>query len=124
VTLRVPDGQHLYGPPVSEGLVITSVTIDENKYLGVQSPEFPPTHPMVLEGTGETLHVYEGDVRIRVPVLYNAARFKPDENGDTVIEVSGTVQWQSCDDHVCHIPRTERFSLTIPVVAPNVPGRG
>lgn len=123
VTLRVPDGQHLYGPPVSEGLVITSVEIDENKYLGVQPARLPPTHPMVLAGTGETLHVYEGDVHIRVPVLYNAARLKPDENGTTAIEISGTVRWQSCDDHTCHIPRNEAFSITVPVKLPNVPGR-
>lgn len=123
VTLRVPEGQHLYGPPVSEGLVITSVDIDENKCLGVQAPSFPPTEPMVLAGTGETLHVYEGDVTIRVPVLYNAARIKPDERGATTIDITGTVRWQSCDDHVCHIPRTETFLISVPVVAPNVPSR-
>lgn len=123
VTLRVPAGQHLYGPPVSEGLVVTSVEIDDSDVLGVQPPVLPPTHPMVLEGTGETLHVYEGDVSIRVPVLYNAARIKPDESGALTINITGTVRWQSCDHHTCHIPRTEAFSITVPVGAPNVPSR-
>jgi len=121
VTLRVPAGQHLYGLPVSEGLVATSVDIDESKYLGMQPAVLPPTHPMVLMGTGETLHVYEGDVTIRIPVLYNAYRIKPDESGATNIELTGTVRWQSCDDHTCHIPRTETFSIAVPVRGPNVP---
>lgn len=123
VTLRVPAGQHLYGPPVSEGLVVTSVEVDESKYLGIQPPLLPPTRPMVLAGTGDTLHVYEGDVRIRIPVLYNAYRIKPDESGATTIEITGTVRWQSCDDYACHIPRTETFSITVPVGVPNVPSR-
>lgn len=123
VTLRVPAGQHLYGPPVSEGLVVTSIDIDDNVHLGVQAAQFPPTHPLVLEGTGETLHVYEGDVRIRVPMLYNGFPPDRDERGHRNVEVTGTVRWQSCDDHSCHIPRSEPFSLTVRVRSPNVPTR-
>lgn len=122
VTLCVPSGQHLYGPPVSAGLVVTSVEVDDSKYVTAQSAVFPPTHPMVLEGTGETLHVFEGDVRITAPLLYNGTPVKPDEHGQRTVQVTGTVRWQSCDDHTCHIPRTESFALTVPVRAPNVPG--
>lgn len=123
VTLRVPPGEHLYGPPVADGLVVTSVEVDESRHVGLQAPQLPPTHPMVLQGTGETLHVYEGDVQIRVPMLFNGFPPEPDAQGTVAVDVTGTVRWQSCDDHTCHIPRSEPFSLTIPVRAPNVPTR-
>lgn len=121
VDLRVPSGQHLYGPPVPDGLVVTSVDIDDNEHVAAQPALFPPTHEMILEGTGETLHVYDGDVRIRVPLLYNGGRVEPNDDGTRSVDVTGTVRWQSCDDHACHIPRTEPFSLTVTVGRANVP---
>ncbi|MFK7917394.1 MAG: protein-disulfide reductase DsbD domain-containing protein [Ilumatobacter sp.] len=123
VDLRVPPGQHLYGPPVSDGLVITSVTVDDNDHVIAQPAYFPPTHEMTLEGTGETLHVYEGDVRIQVPLLYGGRRVTPNADGTHTIDITGTIRWQSCDDHTCHIPRSETFSLTVGVEAANVPQR-
>ena len=123
VTLRVPVGQHLYGPPVSDGLVVTSVEVDENRHIAAQQAQLPATHPMTLAGTGETLHVYDGTVTIRVPLVYNGAPAKPDAQGDTTVELTGTVRWQACDDHACFIPRTETFAVAIALGAPNVPGR-
>lgn len=121
VDLRVPRGQHLYGPPVPEGLVITSVVVDQHEHVASQPAVFPPTHEMTLEGTGETLHVYDGDVRVRVPLLYNGGRVATNDDGTRSVEITGTIRWQSCDDHSCHIPRTETFSLTAPIELPNVP---
>lgn len=121
VDLCVPPGQHLYGAPVPEGLVITSVVIDDNELVTAQPAHFPPTHEMTLDGTGETLHVYDGDVRIRIPLLYNGGRVAPNGDGTHTVDITGTMRWQSCDDQTCHIPRTEPFVLTVNVEAPNVP---
>ena len=123
VDLRVPAGQHLYGPPVPDGLVITQVAIDDIEHVTAQPAHFPPTHEMTLEGTGETLHVYEGDVRIRMPLLYNGGRVPRNDDGVRTLDLTGTVRWQSCDDQTCHIPRTEPFTLTVKVEPPNVQKR-
>ncbi len=123
IDVRVPTGQHLYGPPVPDGLTITSVELDTNEFVAAQPAHFPPTHEMTLKGTGETLHVYEGDVRIRMPLLYNGGRVAPNNDGARTVDIHGTIRWQSCDDHTCHIPRTERFALTISVEPPNVQKR-
>lgn len=120
VDLRVPPGQHLYGAPVPDGLVVTSVVIDDNKVITAQSAYLPPTHEMTLAGTGETLHVYDGDVRIRVPVLYSGRLVEPNEDGSHTADITGTIRWQSCDDHTCHIPRTEQFSLRVKLGAANI----
>lgn len=120
IDLRVPAGQHLYGPPVPDGLTITSVTLDDNEFVTAQPAYFPPTHEMTLEGTGETLHVYEGDVRIRMPLVYNGGRIARSEDGTRTVEITGVIRWQSCDDRVCHIPRSEPFRLTVDVELANV----
>lgn len=121
IDLRVPPGQHLYGPPVSEGLITTSVVIDDNDWVAAQPARLPATHPMTLEGTGETLHVYEGDVRIRVPLVYNGRPVIPNDDGTQTVELTGAIRWQSCDSHTCHIPRTENFRVTLDLEQMNVP---
>ena len=61
-TFRVPDGQHLYGEPVPEGLVAAAIELDDSD--GILSYELltPPTSPLTLTGSGDTLQTYEGDV--------------------------------------------------------------
>ncbi|MFK8023272.1 MAG: protein-disulfide reductase DsbD domain-containing protein [Ilumatobacter sp.] len=120
VDLHVPPGQHLYGPPVPDGLVVTSVDVDDHDAVIAQPASFPPTHEMTLAGTGETLHVYDGDVRVRIPVVYNGRRVTLEADGTHTADITGTIRWQSCDDHSCHTPRTEQFSLTVTLEAPNV----
>jgi hypothetical protein len=33
------------------------------------------------------------------------------------ITLAGELQWQSCDDQVCDLPRRERFELTVPLAS-------
>jgi hypothetical protein len=120
ITLRVPDGQHLYGQPVPDGLIPTSVTIDDGLPIAQRQPEFPPTREHRLSGTGEMLQVFDGDVRVRIPVVYLSSEFF-DDGGVRNVTVSGTVRWQSCDDEVCHLPAAHRFEIEVPVGQVNMP---
>ncbi len=121
VRLRVPEGQHLYGEPVPDGMVATSVELDESVGVVVFDPMLPPTRPHTLQGTGEVLQIFDGDVSIRVPITHNQRSTVKREDGSRVVPISGTVRWQSCDDEVCHLPATHRFELEVPAVMSNVP---
>ncbi len=123
VTFRVPEGQHLYGEPVPEGTVATSVTLDEIDGLIAREPELPPTETHTLAGTGEMLHIFEGDVVVRVPITHNGSTWVRSEKGAQSLQVSGTIRWQACDDDVCHLPKSERFELTIPLQRANAQER-
>ena len=111
---RVPAGQHLYGEPVPEGMVAAAIVLDDTPGLLPSETEHPPTRPLVLRGTGETLHVYEGDVTLRRPIAHNgSAGMGPDD--ERILTIGGEVRWQSCDDMQCGLPQRQRFELTIPI---------
>ena len=78
----VPEGMHLYGQPVPEGLVPASIQLDE-ELEGIVSytPVGPKTRPLTLSGDGHTLEVYEGDVVLRLPVAQNGRAVEKDEDG-------------------------------------------
>lgn len=114
-TFRVPAGQHLYGEPVPEGLVATSIELDEIPGLVVQAPVLPATTLLTLAGTGETLNVYEGDVVIRLPIMYADGASLVRVGTSSEVTLAGTVSWQACDEAMCFLPVRRRFELTVPV---------
>ncbi len=118
VKFRVPEGQHLYGNPVPEGSVATSIVLDEVDGLVALEPKMPPTKPHVLAGTGETLQIFTGDVVVRIPITHNSRTLTEIKRD---LRVSGTVHWQACDDQACHLPQSQRVALTIPMAPINSP---
>ncbi len=120
VRFAVPDGQHLYGEPVPDGMVATSIEIDPAPALVIGEPSFPPTSVHTLAGTGETLQVYEGgadgEVVVRVPVTHLSRSLTDHGDGTWTQRFDGTVRWQACDDQTCHLPRAERFSIEVPAL--------
>jgi hypothetical protein len=123
VRFAVPDGQHLYGDAVPDGMIATSIEIEPDVGLVVKPAVPPPTKPHTLAGTGETLQIFEGDVLIRVPLTHLGRSLTRLDDGSFVQRVTGTVRWQSCDDDVCHLPRRERFIIDIPAARYDNPGR-
>lgn len=126
-TFRVPEGQHLYGEPVPDGLVAAAIELDDLD--GILSYELlaPPTSPLTLTGSGETLQVYEGDVVLRLPVTQNARKMQKDDDG-RFVTISGRVRWQACDDAECFLPESMPFSFRVeagfPVLGDMGPGVG
>ncbi len=126
-TFRVPDGQHLYGEPVPEGLVVATIELDDTPGILSYTPIAPPTSPLTLSGSGETLEVYDGDVVLRLPVTQNSRNTTKTAEG-RFVTVSGTVRWQACNDVECFLPQSKEFSFTVeaafPVLADMGPGEG
>ena len=124
----VPEGMHLYGQPVPEGLVAASIQLDQDlEGIVSYTPIAPKTHTLTLSGDGHTLQVYEGDVVLRLPVAQNGRAIEKDDEGRWV-RISGKVRWQACDDEKCDVPREYPFSFRLPaaftVMADMGPGEG
>lgn len=126
-TFRVPEGQHLYGQPVPDGLVAAVIELDDLDGILSYEPVAPPTSPLTLTGSGETLQVYEGDVVLRLPVAQNARKMQKDDEG-RFVTISGRVRWQACDDAECFLPESMPFSFRVeagfPVLGDMGPGVG
>ena len=114
VHLRVPEGQHLYGEPVPDGMVATVVEIDDQPSLLVLGTEAPATEPHTL-ATGETLQIYEGDVTLRVRFTHTGDIPLAQGGKDQTLPITGRVRYQSCDDECCGLPATEPFELSVPL---------
>jgi len=71
--------------------------------------EYPEGIPYALEGSSDTLLVYEGDVSIRYSLIANSTV----QTGE--YEVTGTLTYQTCDHRMCFPPVKERVTVKIEV---------
>jgi hypothetical protein len=125
VRFRVPEGQHLYGEPVPEGMVATQVEIDAAEDLIVLDTIAPATRALTLKGTGERLQVFEGNVTLRVPFSHRAALVKAANHEEGLeVTVAGRVRWQSCDAGTCHLPSSTSFQFAIQPAPVSLPRFG
>ncbi len=122
VRFELREGLHIYGEPVPDGMVATSISVRGPDGLHVESPVVPATQPLVLSGLGVTLHVWSGTVDIVVPVWADSRLVcvtRPVDVPSATLEV--TVRYQACDEATCMVPRTERLQVTVPVEPHDVP---
>jgi hypothetical protein len=122
VRFELGPGLHVYGEPVPEGMVPTSVTLHGPPGLVALDPILPPTTPLRLESLGIELPVWSGRVDIAVPFYPTgelASEVRPLDRDSVRLEVR--VRYQACDDEVCHLPRTEVFELELPLDVIDVP---
>jgi hypothetical protein len=122
VRFELPEGLHIYGQPVPEGMVPTAVTVEGPEGLVVEDPILPPTETLHLETLDLALPVWSGTVDIQVPVYALsslASECRPLEEKSVGLDV--TVRYQACDDRACLLPTTERLRLEVPLQEVDVP---
>lgn len=122
VRFELPEGLHIYGDPVPEGMLPTRVSVEGPEGLVVEPAILPPTQPLPLESLGLVLPVWSGRVDIRVPVYALSAlasECHPLEQRSATLEV--TVRYQACDDRTCLLPRSEVLRLEVPIEEVEVP---
>jgi len=125
VRFELDPGLHIYGEPVPEGLVATTVQLEGPPGLVVEAPILPPTESLRLESLGVDLAVWSGVVDIVLPfhaVGELASEVRPLDVDAVTLDV--TVRYQACDDEVCLLPRTEKLSLRVPLDVIDVPRLG
>jgi uncharacterized protein len=110
VDIAIEPGWHIYGNPVPEDFVATSVAFD-SPVIAKQQIKFPPPTPVTFKGLGETLPVYEKSVRAAGTVLIDP-KSKP---GD--YQIAGTFKFQECNDNICKMPQAVKFEIPVTVEA-------
>ena len=125
VRCELAEGVHIYGEPVPEGMIPTTVTVSAPPGLVVEDPIFPPTETLRLESMNLELPVWSGTVDILVPfyaVGLLASETRPLDMDTAEIQVD--IRYQACDDAVCFPPRTEKLVLQLDLDVIDVPALG
>lgn len=125
VRFEMDPGLHIYGEPVPEGMIPTTISVSGPPGLIVENPILPPTTPLRLESLGLELPVWSGRVDLQVPFYPNgelASETRPLDADEVALDV--TVRYQACDDEACLLPKTETFSFTVPMDVIDIPSLG
>ncbi len=125
VRFEMSDGLHIYGEPVPEGMVATSIDISGHEGIRVLEPEFPPTEPLYLEAMDVNLQVWSGQVDLVVPFYPTGELVSETRPLDMdSIDIQIKVRYQACTDQECLLPTTETFTLKLPLDVIDIPKIG
>jgi hypothetical protein len=125
IRCELGEGIHIYGKPVPEGMIPTTVRVSAPPGLVVEDPIFPPTETLRLESMDMALPVWSGTVDIIVPfyaIGVLASETRPLDSDTAEIEVG--IRYQACNDEVCFPPKTERLVLQPELDVIDVPALG
>jgi len=125
VRFELADGFHIYSEPVPQGMVATSIDVSGPPGFTTLPTETPPTHNLHLAPLNIDLQVWSGSVDIVTPFYAKgelASETRPLDAPTIDIEVN--VKYQACTDSECLLPKTETFTLTLPMDVVDVPQLG
>jgi len=124
ITLSVqitPDpGNHVYAPG-QKGYIPVSLTLTGDLAFKADASKYPAPVPYVFEPLNETVQVYSAAFTITQDITLALTREMRDRalKGE-VLTITGTLEYQACDDRVCHRPETlpVEWKVTLsPIVA-------
>jgi len=122
VRFDLAQGLHIYDEPVPAGMVATEVTVSGPPGFTVLDPVLPPTESLYLDSMDVDLRVWSGTVDIVVPFYAKGelvSEVRPLDSDD--IDIHVTVRYQACTDNECLLPKTDTYSLTLPMDVIDVP---
>jgi hypothetical protein len=105
VELSIAPGLHIYGRPIPEGYIPLTIEVAPLAGMVVGEPTWPAPHPYRVAGLAEEFFVYEGTIKVSLPVTLT------EEGGDQTLQV--TVHSQSCSAVDCFVPTTTRLALPV-----------
>jgi len=108
LTVKVtPDGQnHVYAPG-QKGYIPISLKLTEDPAFKLHDVKFPPSTTYEFKPLNETVQVYSApftlaqDITLTITREMSARAAKGD-----VLTIKGELEYQACDDVVCHRPET------------------
>jgi DsbC/DsbD-like thiol-disulfide interchange protein len=110
VDFAVAPGWHIYGEPLpaGEGLTPTSIKFD-SELVARQKIDLPKPTPLRFEALNETYPVYQGSFKAAGNIVLTQKL----KAGD--YSISGTLNFQECNDAICKMPQSVRFALPIKI---------
>jgi len=108
-------GIHVYAPGNPDYIAVT-VTLMPVAGLSIGTPVFPAGDDYFFAPLKESVKVYSKPFVIRVPVTATPAFARGRaKDAPTTVTMTGSVDYQACDDKVCFPPQSQPFSVDVPV---------
>jgi hypothetical protein len=106
VELAIAPGMHVYGQPIPDGYAPLSIEVEPAELLKVGDPTWPEAHPFRVEGLEDQFSVYEGQLKVSVPITFIVR-----DAGDQILRV--TVSYQACSASDCQMPASTVLELPV-----------
>ena len=109
IELTIAPGWHIYGPVTPDGyvpLTVDATSTPEGVRLGPVT--WPPTRPFHVAGLDEEFAVYDGSVRLDVPIEFIIQR----DSGEARLDI--TIAFQACSATECFAPTRVAATLVVP----------
>ena len=104
---------HVYAPG-AEGYRIVSVTLDPNPLLITRPLEYPASEIYFFEPLDERVPVFQSPFRLTQTMAISPAREHRAALADVEsVTVTGTLDYQACDDRICFNPQSVPVSYTV-----------
>jgi peroxiredoxin len=104
---------HVYAPG-ADGYKVIGLAIDPDPLLVVRPVDYPASETYFFEPLNETVPVFESPFRLTQVMHVSAEReHRAALAEQESITVTGTLDYQACDDRVCFNPQTVPVSYTV-----------
>jgi hypothetical protein len=114
-------GMHVYAPGATQYRVI-AVNIPPQPYLRITPIRYPASEIYHFVPLNERVPVYQKPFTLQVEVVReNTPEARKATTGMNELIISGTLEYQACDDKICYNPASVPLSWTVGLM-PNVPG--
>lgn len=88
VTIQTAPGVHIYGQPLPDGYIPTTLVVEAPETVRVEPIAYPPPHPLEIDWLDERLMAYEGEITLATAVIF------AEQRADVVI--TATLHFQAC----------------------------
>lgn len=104
---------HLYAPGKHDYQVVT-LNIAEAPWLSLQPTKYPPSELYHFEPLDERVEVYSKPFTLtREVTVLDTPEARKALAGRSSVALTGTVEYQACDDKVCYAPTKVPLSFTL-----------
>jgi peroxiredoxin len=110
-------GMHVYAPG-AEGYRTISVRVDPQPWVQFQPVEYPEPEIYFFEPLNERVPVFQQPFTLIEQVLLEGSREAQQAlQGRDAITITGTIDYQACDDAVCYNPASVQATWTLSLKA-------
>ncbi len=105
VAIQAAPGVHIYGRPLPDGYIPTTLEIDAPETVTVEPVRYPPPHTLHMDWLDEELPVYDGTITLATALTFAERRED--------VTITATLRYQACTTDECFPP--QRLTFTLPM---------